>query len=277
MQDINKKIVIFTIIAVILIGTISFLFIYRAKTIANEPLVGIDGVSFTLNNIKDNFLNSDYAKDNKCTTTVSEESLNIKCQKNSYEFVFNGSELTMESHNEESKNIFKYVVNSIAELQGYNSGEYLESIDKFLVGEFIINGLEYTKNNQNTNYKINLTKKFEKYTQESIIDTVAITNIDDSLHKYELQGYKLHDVRIIKSDIINSMICTGAVAQNDEYNVDLTVNYYDINNNLVASQTVNLNKYKTYGNPYLGFDLTLEISNKEAYDSIVKYSISLSE
>lgn len=152
MQDINKKIVIFTLIAVILIGTITFVLIKGINERNSEPLIGIDGVNFTLNNIKDNFLNSEYAQNNDCTGSVSEDTILITCNSNKYNFTFNKFELELDSSYEESKEVFKYIVNTIEELHGYQDDEYLETMDKFFAGEVAITGLEYINNNGNRHY-----------------------------------------------------------------------------------------------------------------------------
>ena len=95
------------LIAVILIGTITFVLIKGINERNSEPLIGIDGVNFTLNNIKDNFLNSEYAQNNDCTGSVSEDTILITCNSNKYNFTFNKFELELDSSYEESKEVFK--------------------------------------------------------------------------------------------------------------------------------------------------------------------------
>ncbi len=275
MKDINKKIVFFTAIAVLLIGTITFLLIYRNNK-NNEPLIGIDNVSFTLNNIKENFLASQYSKEHSCYGFVYENGIQLTCDKINYDFTFDGVELFLDSDDPKSQDVFKYVVNEIEKLHGYEGDEYIETIDKIFLGEFVANGLSFTRNDEKYTYSVDLTRKLEEYKNLEIVNDTTIKNIGDTSYEFNLLGYKISNVEVIKSDIIRSLICTGTVSESNNYNVNLTINYYDDSNNLITSQTVNLNEFETFGNPYLGFAMTLEIADQATYDLITKYSISLS-
>lgn len=277
MQDINKKIVIFTVIAVILIGTISFLFIYRAKTLADEPLVGINGVGFTLNNIKENFLNSDYAKDNKCRVSVSEDGLNIKCKKNTYDYTFNGIELSSQSSEEESREVFKYLVNAIAELQGYDQDEYLSTVEEFINGNIAVTGLLYQKENGNIKYKINVVDHLPKYDAKEVIESESIKSLDDVSYEYSNLGYKISSLKIDKNDERHFIVFSAIVGGKDSYTADFTIKFYDDNNTLITSQTVDLNTIEKYNNPFIGLVVTTRFDDANMYNQVTKYSISLAE
>ncbi len=275
MQDINKKIVIFTLIAVILIGTITFVLIKGINERNSEPLIGIDGVNFTLNNIKDNFLNSEYAQNNDCTGSVSEDTILITCNSNKYNFTFNKFELELDSSYEESKEVFKYIVNTIEELHGYQDDEYLETMDKFFAGEVAITGLEYINNNGNRHYSVYVLEQLDKYEANNIETTTVIKDITDNDYIFQSLGYTINNIEVIKDDDEYLVIFSGVIGGQETYDVVFTVNYYDDNNNLITTKNMDLSTHDAYGNPYLGFVVTERLENQNIYDSITKYSISL--
>ena len=123
MKILNRKVIAFIVIIIILILTIAFILLYRNNLNKNEPLVYIEGVNFTLNDIKDRFLESEYAKNNNCRGTISEDELTLTCNNNIYEFTFNGFELEFTSSYSESRELFKYIANTIEELHGYQNDE----------------------------------------------------------------------------------------------------------------------------------------------------------
>ena len=159
MQDINKKIILFTVVMVILIGTVTFILINRYVRENNEPLVGIAEVNFTLNDIRNKFITTNYAKENKCSGRVSENAIDITCDKKNYNFEFNGVELKITT-DESGKEVFKYIVNGIEELHGYNDDEYLETVDKFINGEIAVTGLNFKQDGTNIAFSVNVTDSF---------------------------------------------------------------------------------------------------------------------
>lgn len=276
MQDINKKIVLFTVIAVIIIGIITFLFIYFSKQSNAEPLIDIDGVNFTLNSIKEDFLTTEYAQDNKCNGEVYEKGIRINCNKIAYDFSFNDYELELSSSNENSKDVFKYMVNSIEKLHGYSKDEYLETIDKFFDGQIAINGLKYTTENGNHKYSVYVLEKLDKYNSKEVITEPTIKDIADNNYEFQSNGYTINNIEVEKNPRRNSVVFSAVIGGKDTYNTNFTINLYDANNNLVSYKTVDLSTYESFGYPYIAFVVTTMLDDQTMYDSIARYSITLS-
>lgn len=275
MENINKKIVIGTLIIVILIGTITFILINRFNRENNEPLVGINEVDFTLNDIRDKFIATDYAKENKCNGKVNENGIIIMCNKKNYEFEFNGVELTIVT-DESGKDIFKYIVNGIEELHGYASGEFLNTVDRFLNKEIAVTGLNYKKNDDKIKFSINVLDKLNKYEVRENITEETIKSIDDVNYEYSNLGYTISNLELVKNDERYFLVFSAVAGGEGNYDTTFTIKYYDDENVLVTSQTLELNTVDTYGNSYLGFVVTTRLENQATYNRITKYSISLS-
>ena len=275
MQDINKKIVLFTVVMVILIGTVTFILVNRYVRENSEPLVGIDEVNFTLNDIRNKFTATDYAESNNCSGRVSENAIDITCNKKNYNFEFNGVELKITT-DESGKDIFKYLVNGIEELHGYNDGEYLETVDKFINGEIAVTGLNYKKTDDEISFSINVLDKLEKYEVNDKINNETIKNITDVNYEDSALGYTISNLELVKNDERYFLVFSAVAGGKETYDATFTIKYYDDNNVLVTSQSLDLSTKDTYGNPYLGFVVTTRLDNPETYNRITKYSISLS-
>ena len=275
MQDINKKIILFTVVMVILIGTVTFILINRYVRENNEPLVGIAEVNFTLNDIRNKFITTNYAKDNKCSGRVSENAIDITCNKKNYNFEFNGVELKITT-DESGKEVFKYIVNGIEELHGYNDDEYLETADKFINGEIAVTGLNFKQDGTNIAFSVNVLDKLSKYEVNENISNETIKNITDVNYEYSALGYTISNLELIKNDERYFLVFSAVAGGKETYDATFTIKYYDDNNVLVTSQSLDLSTKDTYGNPYLGFVVTTRLDNPETYNRITKYSISLS-
>lgn len=275
MQDINKKIVLFTVVMVILIGTVTFILINRYVRENNEPLVGIAEVNFTLNDIRNKFITTNYAKDNKCSGRVSENAIDITCDKKNYNFEFNGVELKITT-DESGKEVFKYIVNGIEELHGYNDDEYLETADKFINGEIAVTGLNFKQDGTNIAFSVNVLDKLSKYEVNENISNETIKNITDVNYEYSALGYTISNLELVKNDERYFLVFSAVAGGKETYDATFTIKYYDDNNVLVTSQSLDLSTKDTYGNPYLGFVVTTRLDNPETYNRITKYSISLS-
>lgn len=275
MQDINKKIILFTVVMVILIGTVTFILINRYVRENNEPLVGIAEVNFTLNDIRNKFITTNYAKDNKCSGRVSENAIDITCDKKNYNFEFNGVELKITT-DESGKEVFKYIVNGIEELHGYNDDEYLETADKFINGEIAVTGLNFKQDGTNIAFSVNVLDKLSKYEVNENISNETIKNITDVNYEYSALGYTISNLELVKNDERYFLVFSAVAGGKETYDATFTIKYYDDNNVLVTSQSLDLSTKDTYGNPYLGFVVTTRLDNPETYNRITKYSISLS-
>lgn len=275
MQDINKKIILFTVVMVILIGTVTFILINRYVRENNEPLVGIAEVNFTLNDIRNKFITTNYAKDNKCSGRVSENAIDITCDKKNYNFEFNGVELKITT-DESGKEVFKYIVNGIEELHGYNDDEYLETADKFINGEIAVTGLNFKQDGTNIAFSVNVLDKLSKYEVNENINNETIKNITDVNYEYSALGYTISNLELVKNDERYFLVFSAVAGGKETYDATFTIKYYDDNNVLVTSQSLDLSTKDTYGNPYLGFVVTTRLDNPETYNRITKYSISLS-
>lgn len=275
MQDINKKIILFTVVMVILIGTVTFILINRYVRENNEPLVGIAEVNFTLNDIRNKFITTNYAKDNKCSGRVSENAIDITCDKKNYNFEFNGVELKITT-DESGKEVFKYIVNGIEELHGYNDDEYLETAEKFINGEIAVTGLNFKQDGTNIAFSVNVLDKLSKYEVNENINNETIKNIPDVNYEYSALGYTISNLELVKNDERYFLVFSAVAGGKETYDATFTIKYYDDNNVLVTSQSLDLSTKDTYGNPYLGFVVTTRLDNPETYNRITKYSISLS-
>lgn len=275
MQDINKKIILFTVVMVILIGTVTFILINRYVRENNEPLVGIAEVNFTLNDIRNKFITTNYAKDNKCSGRVSENAIDITCDKKNYNFEFNGVELKITT-DESGKEVFKYIVNGIEELHGYNDDEYLETAEKFINGEIAVTGLNFKQDGTNIAFSVNVLDKLSKYEVNENINNETIKNITDVNYEYSALGYTISNLELVKNDERYFLVFSAVAGGKETYDATFTIKYYDDNNVLVTSQSLDLSTKDTYGNPYLGFVVTTRLDNPETYNRITKYSISLS-
>lgn len=275
MQDINKKIILFTVVMVILIGTVTFILINRYVRENNEPLVGIAEVNFTLNDIRNKFITTNYAKDNKCSGRVSENAIDITCDKKNYNFEFNGVELKITT-DESGKEVFKYIVNGIEELHGYNDDEYLETAEKFINGEIAVTGLNFKQDGTNIAFSVNVLDKLSKYEVNENISNETIKNITDVNYEYSALGYTISNLELVKNDERYFLVFSAVAGGKETYDATFTIKYYDDNNVLVTSQSLDLSTKDTYGNPYLGFVVTTRLDNPETYNRITKYSISLS-
>lgn len=275
MQDINKKIILFTVVMVILIGTVTFILINRYVRENNEPLVGIAEVNFTLNDIRNKFITTNYAKDNKCSGRVSENAIDITCDKKNYNFEFNGVELKITT-DESGKEVFKYIVNGIEELHGYNDDEYLETAEKFINGEIAVTGLNFKQDGTNIAFSVNVLDKLSKYEVNENINNETIKNITDVNYEYSALGYTISNLELVKNDERYFLVFSAVAGGKETYDATFTIKYYDDNDVLVTSQSLDLSTKDTYGNPYLGFVVTTRLDNPETYNRITKYSISLS-
>lgn len=275
MQDINKKIILFTVVMVILIGTVTFILINRYVRENNEPLVGIAEVNFTLNDIRNKFITTNYAKDNKCSGRVSENAIDITCDKKNYNFEFNGVELKITT-DESGKEVFKYIVNGIEELHGYNDDEYLETAEKFINGEIAVTGLNFKQDGTNIAFSVNVLDKLSKYEVNENISNETKKNITDVNYEYSALGYTISNLELVKNDERYFLVFSAVAGGKETYDATFTIKYYDDNNVLVTSQSLDLSTKDTYGNPYLGFVVTTRLDNPETYNRITKYSISLS-
>lgn len=277
MKSINKKIIIFILITIVLIITIIFVLLHR-NTKTPESIVYIDGVAFTLNDIKDKFLESSYAEDNNCWGTVAEQTLSLTCNGDTYEFIFNDYELELDSNLTDSTELFKYLVNAIQELHGYEKDEYLVTIDKFLTGKTAITGLEYTNTDDNMHYSVYVLEPLDKYMVDEVITNETIKNIiEESNYEFQSLGYTINNIELTKDAEEYLVIFSGIIGGQDSYNVIFNINYYDDENNLVTTESMDLSTHDPYGNPYLGFVVTARLEDQDTFDRITKYSISLSE
>lgn len=276
MQKINTKVVISTILAIILIGTITFIFIYKANNKKNEPLIAIDNVNFTLNNIKEKFLESEYSNNNNCNGYVYDNGIMITCNKVQYDFLFNGFELEL-STNQNANELFKYFVDSIEQLHGYAPDEYLNTMDKFFSGTTSIIGLDFSNNNGNNYYSVYVLEPLEKYKEKDIVTEENIKNLEDYNYEFQSLGYTINNIELKKDSEEYLVIFSGVIGGQDNYDVNFTIKFYDTANNLVVSETLDLSSYDSFGRPSMGFVATARLDNQETFNSITKYSISLSK
>lgn len=270
-----KKYIIGIIAAIAIVGVIVFILIYRNNQV-DEPLVGIEGVNFTMNSLRDKFLESEFATTNRCSGVVEEDGIIITCNKKDYNFQFNGYELVLTT-DDSGLDVYKYMVNAVAELHEYNENEYLETVEKFLAGEAVINGLRYSKNDDSLVLEVNIIDKLDIIEEKEIVNNETVKDINDVNYEFQNLGYKINYMELTKDSYENLIVYYGIVSENDNYDVNFTIKYYDNANNLLASETVNLSEFDTFGNPYLGFSVVSRFDDVDIFSAITKYSISLSE
>lgn len=269
-----KKVIkiILVIVLLLVIGILVYLIVFNKPN--DELLVGIDNVSFSLNNIKDKFLTSDYSLNNNCQGSVNEEGIIITCNNKEYNFVYNGYELELNTDTT-GIDVFKYMVLSIEQLHGIDANEYLETIEKFINGLISINGLRYEIKDQDVFLSVYLQEPLEIYEVSEVLNEPEIKELADTDYELQKLGYTISNIEITKDSQELLIVFAGIIAGQDNYDVDFIINYYDANNNLVVTETVNLNDYDTYNNPYLGFVVTSRLLNNHDFDTITKYSINL--
>lgn len=273
----KKKIIIIIVAVLAICGVGITILINRSTPPQRDEIVEIDGVNFTMNAIKNRFMASDFATNNNCSVSISTDKLIITCNNKEYEFNFNGYELVINT-DESGLEVYKYLVNAIEELHGYDENEYLETVQKFIDGEAVITGLRYTLIDDTYNLEVNVLDKLEKAPEKETINSEEIRAIDDVNYTYQKLGYNIYYMELTKDDYENLIVFYGIVSSDKEnYNVNFTINYYDESDNLLTSETINLNEFDTFGNPYLGFSVVSRFDDVSLFNQIAKYSINLSE
>ena len=273
--NINIIFVILIIIVVAILATFIILLQKNNQKLVDDTIVEISNVEFTLNDIKDRFLDTTFASSNKCDGKVYDAGILLVCNNKEYDFSFNDYELQITT-DESGKDIFKYLVNIVEELFGYKEDEFIDTLDRYLNGEIYVQGLEYVKEQEDCKFMVDVTKKLEKYISKTVINSETIKNISDVDYEYENLGYKFTNIEVIKDDYINFLTFSAVIGGKDIYDANLTINYYDDNDNLITTTTVNLSDYDTFGNPYLGLVVNIELTDDLEFNKVNKYSFYLS-
>ena len=276
MKTVYILLLILIIVGVAICITFIVLLQNKKERLVDETVIKINNVDFTLNDIKQVFLQSDFAIENKCDGQVYDAGIKIICNKKNYDFVFNDYELQI-STDESGKDVYKYLVNSVEELFGYKKDEFIDTLDRYLNGEIYVQGLNYKKNANEYMFGVDVTQKLNKYVEINKIEKETIKDISDINYEFEQLDYKISNIEVIKDDYINFLTFSAIIGGQKNYNANFTINYYDIDDNLVATKTVNLNDYDTFGYPYLGLVINIELNNDIEFNKVSKYSFYLSE
>lgn len=268
---------IFIGITLVVIGIIVLaLTIYISKhyTDTKEPIVKITGADFTLNDIKNAFLNTDYAKENSCNIVVSETNLNIDC-KTVYNFTFDGSVLTLNISESSNKDIFKYLVDTIETFYGSNIGDYYKTMDMFLSKNFQAPNLTYKINDNTTTLSVDLTQKLEMYQEKDIITSNDLIDINNTDYVFEYDNYKIDNIELLYNSDIN-WITFGGILFGDDNNVTIKLQFYNSNNELVYEVEDDLSLLVDVGFPYYGFVINVDLNNINIdYGDVSMYNIEL--
>lgn len=264
MKKINVNVLLIMLIVIILITLGIFEIVRQNK---KEDLINIEGVNFTLNDVKKVFLNS-YNK--KCSIDLTKDRFIIKCNNKKYEYKYNGMELEIET-NSDGLEIFKYLVNSIEYLHGYKDNEYLDTMNRFINNEISIEGIDYQTKKDTIYLKVVVNKKLEKYDIKDVINKEEIKLINDTKYEYKKDKYIITGIKINKDDEEKKYIFSGTYSGPD-FNKDFIIKYYDSNKNKITEKKVKLSEYNNYGNTYINFVVTTSI---DLYDKVTYYSINL--
>ena len=208
--NINIIFVILIIIVVAILATFIILLQKNNQKLVDDTIVEISNVEFTLNDIKDRFLDTTFASSNKCDGKVYDAGILLVCNNKEYDFSFNDYELQITT-DESGKDIFKYLVNTVEELFGYKEDEFIDTLDRYLNGEIYVQGLEYVKEQEDYKFMVDVTKKLEKYISKTVINSETIKNISDVDYEYENLGYKFTNIEVITDDYINFLIFSSVI------------------------------------------------------------------
>ncbi len=261
------------ILIVIIIISVSFIVgMFFIKRTPNEEIVSINETNITLNDIKTEFLKTDYAQKNKCQVTVSSSNLAINCKKKEYNFLFNGIELNI-TDTKLDLELLKNLVNSIEYLQGYQENEYLETISKVLNAKSYINGIEYKTTDNSTSFKFVINKKLAKYEEKEIINNDDIKKITDFNYRYASNESTLENIKLYKDSEENKYIFSGFYS--GDLNKTITISFYDHSKNVIKKETVAVNDYDNFGNLMLSLVITTRFTLAE-FTQVEYYSLNIS-
>ena len=258
----NKIVIAFL---VLILFSIVGVFIYFNKN--KEEIVPINNVSFTLNDIANNFKKLDYAKNNKCKVKVLKDQLQFNCNKKEYIFNFDGIELSISSSDLDLE-LIKYLVNTIENLHGYKEDEYLDTITRFLEGKINVAGLILRTQNKETYFKVVVNEKLKLEDKKEIIKNETIKEISDVNYNYENDDCLITNISLVKDE--KYYIFTGTYS--GDLNKNFNIKFYDKNKNLIKKESVAYNTFNTYGNKVLNYVFNTTFSDNEI-NNVSYYSI----
>lgn len=266
----NKINLILIFLVCLVLGVIIFFKIDNKEK--KQDLVKINNSSFTLNDVANKFLESSYAKENKCKVKILSDSMNIKCNNVNDNYLFNKEELEVVT-NKNGLEVFKYLVNGLEELHGYEKDEYLNTITRFINNEISINGLWFYKQDDGIHLKVLLNEKLQKDKELEVLHSEEIKKIDDVGYEYENNNYRLTGFRI-STDESMFIYAFDITFSGPDFNKYVLVKYFDNNKKLLQESKVLLSDCENYGNDYLNLVVTTNF-NEVDFRNVNYYSISL--
>ena len=271
----KKYKVLLAIICIVIVGIISGCLIYYLKN-NQEPIVYIENAEFTLNDIRNRFLETDYAKENSCKGQVSENKIHLKCQ-DSYDFVLDGTTLTLQLAESANKEVFKYMVDVIQTFYGNEMGDYYESMDMFLNKEFFPSNLFYRISDDFVTLSLDLTEKLKTYEKKDAVTTEDIISINKTDFIFENNDYTIDNIEFLYNPDIN-WITFGGMLYGEDHNVILKLQFYNQANELIYEVEDDLSLLQDFGYPFYGFVVNVNLNDINIdYQSISGYNIELNK
>lgn len=258
------------IVLVLLLGIFTFLFFNR-----DEEIVEIAGANFTLNELADKFLETEYATTNECKIDVKENVLEVKCDKK-HVFEINNGYLVTTIDNEETEEVFKYIVDALQTFYGSALGDYEHTLDSFLRDEIMITDLEKNKVGDEYELKVYLLKQIQKYDITDVITKETSMNIANFDYIYSGLGYKIANMSLTYSDIINTYSFAGVISGDSKFDVYIVIKLYDNVGNVLVSHRDNFDAYDSRGLNKMAFVTLIKLGNTPQ-SAVARYSVALVE
>lgn len=266
---------------VLIIGlTLSFGYYFFKSYTDSKIVYPVENTDFSLNDIAYSFNHVKYVKKQHWHASTKDNVITI----NKFKFKYTDNSLVMETNNESAKDIIPYLIDVIETYHGSNEGDYLDTGAKFVEGGVFLNGLDYKVDGKKYTITIDLLNTIEKYTIPKEITTETYTEINDVnyefVYKYKNEKFKemkytINNISLKYTDILNNYTFTGILANYEmDYDLNLTIKFYDKDKKEILSSTQNMNDYETYDYPYVPFSFCVDLGNIKAQD-IVYYSVKL--
>ncbi len=241
--------------------------------LGKEDIVNIEGIDFTLNDIKNEFLNTDYGKSNKCKGSIKDDNLIIKCNKEKLEFKVNGEFLEVSTDND-GLEIVSYVIDTIEHILGSNES-YINTLDIYFTGKIYLNNIFMHYEDNVYNIGVSLSNLIDVYEDKEIVNNDEVIDIDKSDYEIDLGDYVVSGVNFASDKDSLIYVIAGTIFNQDKkYNKKITVVYYDNLNNIITEDTVSMNDFDKY-NSYLSFSIVSNIKDENSFDKICKFTLKL--
>ena len=174
-----------------------------------------------------------------------------------------------------AQDVFKELVNISCKNQKYTDGECNETVDKFLTGDYSVDGLTYEEISGEEMYlKVNTVKKFELYSGESSYDTEELIDISSSNYVIKNNEYELSNPLLNYDSTTNVLTYSANVINllNNGNSVKIELKLYDGNNNLIMTNEIDNSAVSDKNNFGITFNVTFD--NSINYENVKYLSIN---